>query len=545
MADGKTIHVIGAVIVVLIIAIVAGLFLWHSQAPSLNAPGSGSGTGLQLGASVSPPSVIANVTSVITLTASATGGLQPYYFQWYNDTGGSSTPIVGQTGTTLYINAAGPGTYQYYVSVSDSETPAKTVSSSPVSVKIVVPPLTASISPQQSNSYVGQTITLTATAAHGVPPYKYQWYNDTTGTGVPVLGQTGQTLSINATVAGKYAYYVSVTDSETPAKTSYSNPTTVTVNSTFMVPVTITNSQPSATAAPFQQMIVFNPSTYSSHESQNLGNIRFYEGSEELYSWCESGCTSNSQSAIFWVKLPNGIGSESSVDINMVFLSTAANYDGNYAGEAPQLSQLYAQYDNGAQVFNSYWNFAGTSLPPGVTMVSTNPQFANLTVNNGLYGSAEWSNYYGTGRVRAVFSTPSSSYVMDTFLSAISNGGTEWYSNWFGGTSLTDSSPCGDCVSSEGYWSGIETASPPTPSYVVFVYEVPGSSTTLPYWYGSNGVLQPQSGNLGNVGGINITNPIQSLMFAAGQGTITGTIQWVRIRAYPPNGVMPTVSFST
>ncbi|MCL5008699.1 MAG: hypothetical protein M1156_02295, partial [Candidatus Marsarchaeota archaeon] len=186
----------------LIIAIVAGLFLWHSQAPSLNAPGSGSGTGLQLGASVSPPSVIANVTSVITLTASATGGLQPYYFQWYNDTGGSSTPIVGQTGTTLYINAAGPGTYQYYVSVSDSETPAKTVSSSPVSVKIVVPPLTASISPQQSNSYVGQTITLTATAAHGVPPYKYQWYNDTTGTGVPVLGQTGQTLSINATVAG-------------------------------------------------------------------------------------------------------------------------------------------------------------------------------------------------------------------------------------------------------------------------------------------------------------------------------------------------------
>ncbi len=43
MADGKTIHVIGAVIVVLIIAIVAGLFLWHFQVPSLSAPGSGSG----------------------------------------------------------------------------------------------------------------------------------------------------------------------------------------------------------------------------------------------------------------------------------------------------------------------------------------------------------------------------------------------------------------------------------------------------------------------------------------------------------------------
>ncbi len=43
MTNGKTIYVIGAVIVVLIIAIVAGLFLWHSQASSLNAPGSGSG----------------------------------------------------------------------------------------------------------------------------------------------------------------------------------------------------------------------------------------------------------------------------------------------------------------------------------------------------------------------------------------------------------------------------------------------------------------------------------------------------------------------
>ena len=40
----------------------------------------------------------------------------------------------------------------------------------------------------------------------------------------------------------------------------------------------------------------------------------------------------------------------------MVFEGTGVNFDNNYWGEAPNLSSTYAQYDNGANVFNAYFN---------------------------------------------------------------------------------------------------------------------------------------------------------------------------------------------
>jgi hypothetical protein len=110
--------------------------------------------------------------------------------------------------------------------------------------------------------------------------------------------------------------------------------------------ITSTNSNTvSGTGSNFQQMIVINPSLYIAYEASDLGNIRFYSSnapanpSNELYSWCESGCSRNgSTSAVFWVKLPNGIAASSSAAINMIFLPTSTDYDGFYAGEAPQLT---------------------------------------------------------------------------------------------------------------------------------------------------------------------------------------------------------------
>jgi hypothetical protein len=319
-------------------------------------------------------------------------------------------------------------------------------------------------------------------------------------------------------------------------------------NTVLLVTLNIINSQPIATQAGFQQMIQFNPSSYASNENSDLGNIRFYYDGTELYSWCESGCTRASTSAIFWVKLPVQINADSDTQIDMAFQNLSTNYDGVYAGEAPQLSSAYAQYDNGANVFANYWNFAGTAVPAGVTLVSSGT--GNFTVDDGLLGNTNGGSYYN--RIRAVFTTPSTPYVLDGFLSAIGNGGTGWYSNYFGASELTDASQCGYCVASEGYWGGVGTPSPTTPTPAVFVYEVPDPSTTLLYWYGNDGVLQQQSGISGVVG-TSIAGSIKSLSFSAGDGcnsgngicAVSGTIQWARIRTYPPNGVMPTVSFST
>jgi hypothetical protein len=121
------------------------------------------------------------------------------------------------------------------------------------------------------------------------------------------------------------------------------------------VPITVTNGQGSSTGANFQQSITFNPSTsaYSANEASDLGNIRFYQGSTLLYSWCETGCTSASSSATFWIKIPGGVGSNSNALVNMTFLPTSNDYNSIYAGEASQLSGTYGAFDNIGAVMNS------------------------------------------------------------------------------------------------------------------------------------------------------------------------------------------------
>ena len=563
---GKSTNVLAFVAVIIAVLVIIGVLVFllgHSQVSSSNSPGSGSGTGLQLGASVSPPSSIVNVTSVVTLTASATGGLQPYYFQWYNDTGSSPAPMVGQTGTTLYVNTAAPGTYRYYVSVSDSETPAKTVESSPVSVQVVVPQLTVSISPQQSSSYVNQTVTLTATAFHGVPPYKYQWYNDTSGTGVPVSGQTGQTLLINTSRAGTYSYYVAATDSEVPAKTSYSNPVKLAVSSSPVITLTISNNQNASTGDNFQQMITFNPSQYSAYEAHDLGNIRFYQGSTELNSWCESGCTSGSQSAIFWVKLPGGIAAYASTNVRMVFESKDTNYDGIYAGEAPQLSQTYAQYDNGANVFYIYTNFNGTSLSPDwINTNQSDGSSAVATVNNGL-------SYYSTtgngGSLSYKIQINPQMYVFETYTEftsqvvGTSGGwpeillGTTGTVNYnrvpsieitMGGCSTFDNINLASIGGSDGGNGGFGSFTGALNTYyVTSLYETQSAG------YGA--LDYNQLGNSeGNASCNYLSGPyftpqtLTTMSYWAVNGAGLES-KWMRVRLIPPNGVMPSVSFSS
>jgi hypothetical protein len=69
----------------------------------------------------------------------------------------------------------------------------------------------------------GQAISLTYSPSGGTTPYTYQWYNDTSGTGVLMSGQTASTLSLTAGLAQTVKYYIKNIDSATtPASiTSY------------------------------------------------------------------------------------------------------------------------------------------------------------------------------------------------------------------------------------------------------------------------------------------------------------------------------------
>ena len=101
----------------------------------------------------------------------------------------------------------------------------------------------------------------------------------------------------------------------------------------------------SATPTIFQQMVTWNPSTYSTYEASDLGNIRFCADSNcntPLYSWlesCTSSCTPSASSASAWVRLTSSIaGNGGTLTIYMVFEATSVEFDGNYWGEAPNLT---------------------------------------------------------------------------------------------------------------------------------------------------------------------------------------------------------------
>lgn len=355
--------------------------------------------------------------------------------------------------------------------------------------------------------------------------------------------------------------YIILSQTSNSQQTATIDPWYTPATPTF-VPITITTSQDVPFPRPFQQMITFNPSEYSSYEAADLGNIRFYEGNPlisqtELYSWCESGCYSYSTNAIFWVNIPyggNGAGPGIAI-LNMTFeRPTSTEYDGNYAGEAPQYTVPYGEYDNGADVFpGMYQNFAGTSCPAlGLWICGgSSLSFDNsATISNGyLYNEA------------INLDANQTEYVIDAdakFTNIVNpaNGiglGLEQGDVIAGFASCATAYVCGPAkiVTGNGGALEIQTITGQT-------LTIPSGQQAVESFHVSN---QPQyKPGLGEfpsvqlnyspwVSGLSLTQFALALhpigLYAVGDGGATLFIQWARARAYPPNGIMPSVSFGS
>ena len=204
---------------------------------------------------------------------------------------------------------------------------------------------------------------------------------------VPTIGT--QTINTTGTVAG-----TSITG----------KPSTL----TSYEPITITNTQSSATPSPFQQMINFTSSDpgFSSIATGNFGqNVEFfYYNGTVIPSWLQNY---TSGYALWWLKIaaiPGG--SSETVYVGFAPISISLFNTVN-DGEAPQLTcpnpsdtascSTYAEYDDGANVFNYYENFAGTSLPSNFLCsyaadynlyspsdTSCSSVLSDIKVNNGL-----------------------------------------------------------------------------------------------------------------------------------------------------------------
>ncbi len=359
-----------------------------------------------------------------------------------------------------------------------------------------------------------------------------------------------------------YAWIESGASSTASSATAWINLGSTKLNSQeHYISVNVINSQNTATGTNFQQMVYFNPSSssYSSYENSDLGNIRFYAGSTELYSWCESGCSSTSSNAIFWINTGSlNIGANSYAIINLTFEPTSTEYDGIFAGEAPQLSATYGLYDNGAKIFPFYDNFKGTTLNTNLWNPIVKSSSASYSINNGItFTLTAASNSIA---LYSVNKFNPANYIEEQNISSINNPVTdaEYTSDWF--TSPPSSTGYFTnnyrfellntgtntqyrmCVDYNSGASGTCGAATGTAYTTNNIFGGVWSSTGIEYIY-QNYVNEYSYGD----STLSITPSyfaIELNEYTTG-GTMSATVNYARLRSYPPNGVMPTFTLSS
>lgn len=315
------------------------------------------------------------------------------------------------------------------------------------------------------------------------------------------------------------------------------------------IPITITNNQTTATPNPFQQKITWNPSSYTSYEAADLGNIRFYSDSActtPLYAWLES-CTptlsNTATSATAYVRLTSIIaGNGGTMTIYMAFLPTGTTYDGNYWGNAPNLSGTYGQFDNGANVFNFYDDFKGTTLNAKWTAI-IGSSGATITVNNGL--TVRTTSSASTAYAFVISGSQTYPLVAETYTSSGNsilgvstttslNGFVAPYTgysmDWYYGDDIEYQASSG---------SGTRLVNLTQPTFPAGIWQVTWSATRAQYF--KDGVGNAYNGTYA---GAAIAN--YRIYLGQSDGVISSSVfRWARMRAYPPNNVNPTNSFGS
>ena len=309
---------------------------------------------------------------------------------------------------------------------------------------------------------------------------------------------------------------------------------------------TVTFDFPQATGTGFQQMVNITESSFSSYltYNSNFANFEyFYANGTIIPSWIESN---NSGKLVTWAKLSKSIPASSNTTIYLGFASKTTNLLSSSGttgiGEAPQLSATYAEYDDGASVFNNYWNFVGTNLPSGWTISSTSSGTTGaITVNNGITISNPSNGWYGI--ITTTNFNPQAVIVdfygySSTFVTAVTMN--------FGYNNLSQGTTPYTLYAISNGESGTEYGLSNREGVYGTTISIGGTTISTLYIF-SLWASSSASYAMTNYRTIydNAENFIPEILAPIDAYTMSPTIylQWLRTRAYPPNGVMPTVTF--
>lgn len=259
---------------------------------------------------------------------------------------------------------------------------------------------------------VGQFTDIVAEVSNGSGNYSYQWFMN----GVTLSGETSSSFQYYPNVSGVTTFECTVVDltantsvnSNTISITSYDpmatniTPTksSITVANGNLTTITLTFTNESTDIIPSGSQIYanINWSEYSDYLSSDVGNVRFFDiNNNPVYAWLESfvspnnSSASNATSSIVWFKLNSAIDPNfGSYSIMMQIQPTDVDFDGVYWGCSPLLTGTYGLYDNGANVFDNYYNFAGSTISSSLSSYIIN---GTTSSNNGLNINLPASSY--------------------------------------------------------------------------------------------------------------------------------------------------------
>jgi hypothetical protein len=343
-------------------------------------------------------------------------------------------------------------------------------------------------------------------------------------------------------LASSFSFLASFQKASAPLVDAQSEPSNPAVPAGVLayVPITITNNERLATPAPFQQKVDVNSAYYSTYEAAGLQNIEFFTTNGSIIpSWLEYGANSGSTDSIYWLYLADGVPAISALTIYMGFASQNANlFNGATIGEAPELTSTYAQFDNGAYVFPTlYENFAGNSTPSGWTNAgATINDGVTMPTSAGTIGTTLLTNSaYGPG-----------SYVLDSYANNEGSASVSDYREGVGYGFVRDGNNQ-SLVMWELDGSNLD------PSALVYYtgFAQSGNLATTNSWHvfsidWSNFSSALFSSDYGSQTSISTQIPSSNLPIGISQENgifLPMKVQWMRLRASPPDGVMPSLSF--
>lgn len=336
----------------------------------------------------------------------------------------------------------------------------------------------------------------------------------------------------------------------------------------WYVPITLTNNQaePIPTSTPV--MISVNSLLYTTHIKPAWTNVDFTTQPNgrgaAIPAWVESASSNTATNTIVWLSplTPIPANGNSVIYMNMYNSGNYMSITGP-TGEAPQLSSVYGQWDNGANVFTTFYdNFAGTTLGAWwMPFMPSGP--GSISVNNGLTLTSS-SGGWGGGMITTSnsYTWSPTQYIAEAYVNSFSGVGasamalTSAAANVAGCEGLGSSSPPTSGYAETWYsWGGPGLEVPQAGNSVRGCYGNPIASITAPSSASTEmGIEWPATGNEISLWGeskvqsqfdANVpSGPFHITLDAqTNSGTMTAKWYWVRVRLAPPGFALPSNSF--